>query len=90
MSLEFQTRSKNREDAKNLKKKKIKVSLFKNFKAKDLQQTIKLLVIGLSLGSGILGAAYLISVGISPYIGFIFGAGVLAVHLNYIATVTKS
>ena len=57
---------------------------------KDIQQTIKLLSIGLSLGSGVLGATYLSSVGISPIISFVFGAGVLMVHINYIGIVTKN
>ena len=71
-------------------KKKKKGLTMKKFNTKDLQQALKLLSIGLSLGSGILGAAYLTSAGISPYISFIFGPGVLAVHINYIGVVTKN
>ena len=82
MSLEYPASS-------GAKKKKRGLAM-KKFNTKDLQQTLRLLSIGLSLGSGILGAAYLTSVGISPYITFIFGAGVLAVHINYIGIVTKN
>jgi len=71
-------------------KKKKKGLTLKKFNTKDLSQAFKLLSIGLSLGSGILGAAYLTSVGISPYVALIFAAGVLAVHINYIGIVTKN
>jgi arginine repressor len=84
MSLEYSTRSKSKDQ------KKKRVSPLKNFNVKDIEQTIKLLGIGISLGSGVLGAAYLSSVGISPIVSFVFGAGVLMVHINYIRIITKN
>ena len=57
--------------------KEKKSPIKKKFDTKEFMQAMKLLSIGLSLGSGLLGAAYLTSLGISALVALAFGAGVL-------------
>ena len=83
VNLEFRNRG--------AKPKKPKKPLFGNSKgtSKDVMLVCKTLCVGLSFGTGILGALYLINLGLPEFVVGIFGTGVVASHLHYITLMNK-
>lgn len=71
--------------------KKPKKQLFGGSKgsAKEIVLVFKTLCVGLSFGSGILGALYLTTLGLPEFVAAIFGVGVVGTHVQYIVFMNK-